>query len=113
MELTLEFTSESREQLKNLEHQLKGIHGVQVFYVEPKDVTAPVLISLGLSRKHEKAELETRGIAHVLYDFVHGGAGEEAQKTITLVTIEGDSVDIATLSEEAIEETIRRAYFGE
>lgn len=112
MELTLEFTSESRAQLKDLEHRLKGIHGVQVFYVEPKDVTAPVLISLGVSRKSGRAELEIRGIAHVLYDFVHGGAGAEEQKVITLVTIEGDSVNIAPLAEEEIERIISEAYAG-
>ena len=113
MEITLEFTSEGRQQLKDLEHRLKGIHGVQVFYVEPKDVTAPVLISLGVSRKSERAELEIRGIAHVLYDFVHGGAGAEEQKTITLVTIEGDSVNIAPLAEQEIERLISQAYTGE
>lgn len=110
--ITLEFTSDTRQHLKTLEHELKQIHSVQVFFVEPRDETAPVLISLGIGKKHE-AEVAIRRIAHTLYDFLHSSANEETKKTLTLVTIEGDSVDIAPLSEEEIKTIIEQAYTGQ
>lgn len=110
--ITLEFTSDTRRHLHELEHQLKQIHGVKVFFVEPRDETAPVLISLGLSKKGEQADLEIRRVAHTLYDFVHDSEAE-SQRTITLVTIEGNSVDIAPLAEEEIREIIGQAYAGQ
>jgi phage-related protein len=111
--ITLEFTSGTRRHLHELEHELKEIQGVKVYFVEPRDESAPVLISLGLSRKRERAEMEIRRIAHVLYDFLHSSASEESQRAITLVTIEGESVDIAPLSSEEIREIIGHAYAGQ
>lgn len=107
--ITLEFTSDTRRHLHELEHQLKQIHGVTVYYVEPRDNSAPVLISLGLSKKGEQANLEARRVAHTLYDFLHDSE-RDGQKSITLVTIEGESIDIAPLAEEEIREIVNRAY---
>lgn len=113
--ITLEFTSDTHQHLHELEHQLKQIHGVQVFFVPPRDKAAPVLISLGLSKKGEQADLEIRRVAHTLYEFLHDSKSEEtgSQKTITLVTIEGESVDIAPLSADEIREIVSKAYVGQ
>lgn len=111
--ITLEFTTDTREHLKALEHNLKQIHGVQIFFVEPKDETAPVLISLGIRKKDEQVDMTIRHITHTLFDFVHGGAGEESQKTISLVTIEGERVDVAPLAYEALKQVITEAYAGQ
>ena len=111
--LTLEFRADTREHLKALEHDLKNIHGVQVFFVEPKDETAPVLISIGIRKRDEQADMTIRHVAHTLYDFVHGGAGEESQKTISLVTIEGERVDVASLTYDALKQIIAEAYIGQ
>lgn len=111
--ITLEFTSDTRQHLKELEHELKQIHGMVVFFVEPRDETAPVLISLDVGKKGEQAELAIRRSAHVLYDFLHNRTSEEQRATITLVTIEGESVDIAPLAEEEIKEIISQAYAGQ
>lgn len=111
--ITLEFTADTRQHLKTLEHELKKIHGVQVFYVEPKDETAPVLISIGIRKKDEQADITIRQVAHTLYDFVHGDAGKEGQKTISLVTIEGERVNIAGLDYEKIKQIITEAYTGQ
>ena len=111
--ITLEFTADTRQHLHTLEHQLKQIHGVKVFFVEPRDEAAPVLISLGLSKKGEQANLEIRRVAHTLYDFLHSSEQDESRKTITLVTIEGESVDIAPLAEDEIREIIGKAYAGQ
>src|SRR5579875_3435049 len=107
--ITLEFTADTRQHLKALEHELKQAHGVQVFYVEPKDQTAPVLISVGIRRKDEQAELAIRHVAHTLYDFVHS-ASAEGQRTISLVTIEGERVNIASLDYEELRQIISDAY---
>ena len=111
--ITLEFTSDTRQHLHELEHELKKIHGVTVYFVEPRDQAAPVLISLGLSRKGEQADLEIRRIAHALYDFLHSSESDDGRKTITLVTIEGESVDIAPLSSDEIRDIIGQAYAGQ
>lgn len=111
--ITLEFTADTREHLKTLEHDLKQIHGVQVFFVEPKDETAPVLISLGIRKRDEQVDMTIRHITHTLYDFVHGGAGEESQRTISLVTIEGERVAVAPLAYDALKQIIIEAYTGQ
>jgi hypothetical protein len=111
--ITLEFSSDTREHLHTLEHELKQIHGVQVFFVEPRDEDAPVLISVGVSKKGEQADLEIRRISHTLYDFLHNAASDESQKIINLVTIEGERVNIAPLAAEEIKEIISNAYAGQ
>lgn len=110
--ITLECSSDTRQHLRGLEHELKQIHGIQVLFVEPKDETAPVLISIGISRKEEQAEQAIRRITHTLYDFLHGASESEAPK-ITLVTIEGESVDLAPLTSDDIKQVITEAHAGQ
>jgi hypothetical protein len=106
--VTLEFISDSLLPLRTLEHELKAIHGLKVFFVEPRDQTAPVLISLGMSKKDEQADLRIRRIAHTLYDFLHGNESQQVQ--VTLVTIEGESTNIVALESEEIRQIIATAY---
>jgi hypothetical protein len=112
--LTLAFAADSQH-LRELEHQLKGVEGLRVYFVEPADddASAPVLISLGLSRKGEQAEREVRRIAHILYDFLHRSERDESQQAITLVTIAGESTNIVPLSFYEIRDIIAQAYAGQ
>ncbi|HEY0757217.1 MAG TPA: hypothetical protein VGD98_24900 [Ktedonobacteraceae bacterium] len=111
--LTLECTLEMREHLRELEHKLKQIQGLQVFYVEPEDADAPVLISVGIRHKDELADLTIRRITHTLFDFLHGSAREPGQRRARLVTIEGDNVDLEPLSSSEIKQVITEAYEGQ
>lgn len=111
--ITLECTLETHEHLKELEHELKQIHGLKVFFVEPRDADAPVLISISVLHKGEQAELAIRRIAHTLYDFVHSSTEESGQRKLTLVTIEGESIDIEPLSNDEIWRIIDEAHAGQ
>lgn len=110
--ITLECALETREHLKELEYELKQIHGLKILYVEPKEADAPVLISISVLHKGEQAELAIRRIAHTLYEFMQG-SGEAGQRKITLVTIEGESVDLAALSSEKMRQLISKAHAGQ
>lgn len=110
--ITLECAADS-QQLHELEHQLKGVHGTRVYFVAPADRVAPVLISLGLSRKGEQADLEIRRIAHILYDYLHSSEQDPGQQAVTLVTIEGERINIALLSSNEIRDIIEQAYAGQ
>lgn len=108
--ITLEFSAEPG--LAELEHELKLIHGLKVFLVEPRDTSAPVLLSVAIGvHGSEQADLAVRRVAHTIYDFLHSSA-REVQQSVTLVTIEGESVDIAPLSYAEIERIIAEAYAG-
>src|SRR5512146_1629420 len=109
--LTLDFRTDTG--LSELEHELKQIPGLTVFLVEPEDNTAPVLLSLGIDRKDEQAHLTIRRITHLVYDFLHGSAQENGAQPVTLVTIEGESVDITSLSSDEIKQIITEAYAGQ
>ena len=64
--ITLEFSAEPG--LGELEHELKLIHGLKVFLVEPRDTSAPVLLSIAIGvHGSEQAGLAIRqiGRAHV------------------------------------------------
>jgi hypothetical protein len=111
--LTLECTGVAHKDLEELEHQLKHIHGLKVFLVMPKDEKAPVLLSIGMNRRDEQADLTVRRIGHVLYDFLHRSASVPAREKITLVTIEGESIDIAPLASDEIKHIIATAYAGQ
>lgn len=111
--ITLECTLDTRQHLKELEHELKQIHGLQVFFVPPKDETAPVLISIGIPRKEEQADLAIRRITHTLYDFIHSSASETSRRKIHLVTIEGERVDIEPLNSDEIRQIITEAHAGQ
>jgi len=108
--LTLACAADSQH-LRELEHQLKGVEGVRVSFIAPRDSDAsvPVLISLGLSRKSEQAEREIRRIAHLLYMFLHSSQRDESQQAMTLVTGAGESSNIAALSFYEIRDLIARA----
>lgn len=111
--ITLEFFAETQQHLKELEHQLKHIHGIQVFFVLPKDENAPALISIGIGKKGEQADVAIRRITHELYDFLHSSKGETSQRKITLVTIEGERIDIAPLTSDEIKQVITEAHAGQ
>ena len=111
--VTVEFTSDSEEHLRILEHQLKSIHDVRVDMVEPKDHTAPALVAIEIGKSGERAELAAEGVARVLYDFLHTGTAAPGHKTIFLVTIEGERIDIEPLPVEEISEIIMTAKEGE
>lgn len=106
---TLEFPLEARQYLETLEHEFKQIHGIQVLLVVPESSAVPALISLGVGRGGEHAEIAMRRITHILYDFLHGSASEAARQ-IVLVTNEGESIDITSLPSEDIKLILARAY---
>ena len=103
--VTIEFFSDTEQHLKILEHQLKHIHDVDVYLVEPIDPQAPALVSIGVNKSGERAAQAAQNIARVLHDFIHDTSAT-GQKKILLFTIEGDRVDIEPLSSEEIENII-------
>lgn len=110
---TLESMLDNLEPLRELEHQLKLIHGLKIFFVEPEDTNAPVLISVGIHARGEQAELAIRRIAHELFDFLHASAEELSPRQLTLVTIEGQSFELEPLSSDEIKQIITEAYEGQ
>jgi len=109
--VSIEFTSDTKQHLKILEHQLKHIHDVKVDLVEPRDPTAPALVAIGITKGGERAESAAQSIAQVLHNFLHDETS--GQKKIFLVTIEGERVDIEPLSVEEIRAIIVAAQEGE
>ncbi|SRR5258708_193520 len=109
--ITLELIAETQRPLRELEHQLKAIHGLKIFFVEPRDETAPILLSISIPKKDEHADLLIRRISHTIYDFVH--SSETGLVQITLVTIEGERVEIMSLESEEIRQIIETAYTGQ
>ncbi len=107
--VTIEFTAETHQHLRVLEQRLKHIHAVQVNLVEPKGHNAPTLIAIGIEKSGALAERAAQSIAQVLYDFLR----EEGQKSISLVTIEGERMDIAPLSIDEIRNILVTAKAGE
>lgn len=105
-EINLEFFTETKEHLQKLESQLKHIHDTDVGLLVPKDATAPTLIAIGITKSGERAARAAHQLAQVLYNFIHNEAGSTGQKQLLLLTVEGDRVDIATLSVEKIERII-------
>ena len=111
--VTIEFFAESEQHLKTLEHQLKRIHDVEVYLVEPRDAGAPALVAIGIDKSGERAMMAVHNVAQVLYDFIHEDTGAAGQKQILLLTIEGERVDIQSLPIEEIERIINAAKEGE
>lgn len=107
--LSLEFIFEVRQHLKDLEHQLKHIHGVQVELAVPRDHHAPVLVGIGIDANVEQAPQQ---VAQTLYSFLHEDQSVQGQKQIFLVTKEGDRVDIENLPVEEINNIIVAAQEG-
>ncbi len=111
--VNIEFTSDTTQHLKTLEHSLKHIHDVKVDLLAPKNISvAPALIAIGLSGNIAKAEQAAHNVAQTLYSFLHEDTTAQSQKKIYLVTREGDRVDIESLSAEEIEEIIVEAQEG-
>ncbi len=111
--VNIEFTSDTTEHLKMLEHQLKHIHDVKIDLVAPRDISvAPALIAIGLSKNITKAEQSAHNVAQTLHSFLHEDEATQSQKKIYLVTKEGDRVDIEPLSAEEIEGIIVEAQEG-
>jgi|SRR5450755_4207621 hypothetical protein len=111
--ITIEFFSDTKEHLKTLEQRLKHEHDVDVDLVEPRDVTAPALVAIGIKKHGERAENAAQRVAQVLHSFLHDEAGAVGQKRLLLLTIEGDRMDIKDLSVEQIREIILEAKENE
>ena len=111
--ISLEFTSNTKEYLKTLEHQLKHIHDVHIDVVAPRDLKAPALVAIAIGKSGERGHEAAQHIAQVLHDFLHAEANNVGQKRINLVTIEGDRLDIETLSTPELGQIIIAALDGE
>ncbi len=108
--ITIEFFSDTKEHLQTLEQKLKHEHDVDVDLVEPRDAQAPALVAIGIKKHGERAENAAQRVAQTLYSFLHD---DPAQKQMLLLTIEGDRIDIKTLSVEQIKEIILEARENE
>ena len=102
-DITIEFFSDTEEHLKILENQLKHIHDVDVYLIEPKDPEAPALVAIGITKGGERAEKAAHSVSQTLYDFIHGETSPQGQKKILLFTIEGGRIDLEPLTAEEIE----------
>ena len=111
--ITIEFFSDTQEHLKSLEQELKRIHDVDVDLVEPKDASAPALVAIGIKKHGERAKQAAQQVAEALYHFLHDETGAAGQKQIFLFTIEGDRIDIESLSTQEIADIILAAKEGE
>ena len=111
--ISIEFTSDTEQHLRILEHRLSRIHDVKVDLDEPNDPTVPALVAIGIEKSGERAERAAQSVAQVLHDFLHEDAGDESQKKIFVVTIEGERIDIEPLSVEEIQGIIFAAEEGE
>ena len=111
--VSIEFTSDTEEHLRPLEHQLKHIHDVKVELVEPKDHMAPALIAIEVGKSGERAELAAESVARVLHNFLHTDTAALSHKSIFLVTIEGERIDIEPMSVEEINDIIMTAKEGD
>jgi hypothetical protein len=111
--VTIEFTSDTEQHLKTLEHELKHIHDVKVDLVAPIDPKAPALIAIEIGKGGERAEKAGQTVAQVLRDFLHTDTAALSNKRIFLVTIEGERTDIEPLSVEEIKGIIMAAKEGE
>jgi hypothetical protein len=111
--VTVEFFSDTEQHLKILENQLKHIHDVDVYLIQPKDPTAPALIAIGINKSGERAAKAAHNVAQVLHDFIHAETSPQGQKKILLFTIEGERVDIEPLTVAEVEDIIVAAKKGE
>ena len=102
-DVTIEFDADTEQHLKILENQLKQIHDVDVYLIEPKDPDAPALVAIGVSKGGERAVKAAHNIAQVLHNFIHAGTSPLGEKKILLFTIEGGRIDLEPLTAEQIE----------
>ena len=111
--ITIEFFSDTKEHLRTLEQRLKHERDVDVDLVETRDLTAPALVAIGIKKHGERADSATQRVAQTLYSFLHDDAGATGQNQMLLLTIEGDRMDIKTLSVEQIKQIILEARENE
>src|SRR5438045_7571388 len=104
--ISIEFTSDTEQHLRILEHRLRRLHDVKVDLVEPNDPSVPALVAIGIEKSGERAERASQSVAQVLHDFLHEDADVESQKKIFVVTIEGERIDVEPLSVEEIQRII-------
>jgi hypothetical protein len=102
-DITIEFFSDTEEHLKILENQLKHIHDVDVYLIEPKDPETPALVAIGITKGGERAAKAAHSVSQTLHDFIHGETSPQGQKKILLFTIEGGRIDLEALTAEEIE----------
>lgn len=105
----IEFLSDTKQHLREIEQQLKQIHHIKVDLVEPLAQQAPALIAIDI---HRGGEETAHAIAQVLYNTLHVQDATQGQKQIFLVTIEGDRVDIEPLTVEQITSVLLGAEAG-
>ena len=67
----------------------------------------------GELHRGERAESAAQTVAQVLHDFLHTDTSALSHKTIYLVTIEGERIDIEPMSVEEIKGIIMAAKEGE
>ena len=108
--ITIEFFSDTKEHLQMLEQRLKHEHDVDVDLLEPRDIQAPALVSIGIKKHGERAENAAQRVAQTLYSFLHE---DPSQKQMLLLTIEGDRMDIKELSVEQLRAIILEARENE
>ena len=111
--VTIEFTSDMEQHLRTLEHELKHIRDVKIDLVEARDHKAPSLFAIEIGKSGERAEKAVETVAQVLRDFLHTDTAALSHKTIYLVTIEGERIDIEPMSVEEIKGIIMAAKEGE
>ena len=111
--VTIKFTSNMEQHLRTLEQQLKHIRDVKVDLVEARDHKAPSLFAIAIGKSGERAEKAAETVAQVLHDFLHTDTSALSHKTIYLVTIEGERIDIEPMSVEDITGIIMAAKAGE
>lgn len=96
-----------------LEQSLKHERDVDVDLVEPRDAQAPALVAIGIKKHGERAEDAAQRVAQTLYSFLHDDASAAQQRQMLLLTIEGERMDIKTLSVEQIKGIILEARENE
>jgi chemotaxis protein histidine kinase CheA len=110
--VTIEFTAETRQHLKQLAQQLHHIRDVRIDLVEAKDHAAPTLLGIGILKTGPRGAEATHHVAQTLYNFLHDAAHAGIQQQVELVTIEGDRTDITNLPTDQIERIIAEAQAG-
>jgi RNA 3'-terminal phosphate cyclase len=111
--VTLEFTSDMEQHLRILEQQLKHIRDVNIDLVEARDHKAPSLFAIAIGKSGDRAEKAAQTVAQVLHDFLHTDTAALSHKTISLVTIEGERINIEPMSMEEIKSIIVAARQGD
>lgn len=111
--VTLEFTTDMEQNIRSLEKQLQHIRDVQIDLVQARDHKAPSLFAIAIGKSGERAEKAAQSVAQVLHDFLHTDSAALSHKTIYLVTIEGERINVEPMSTEEIKSIIVAAKQGD